>query len=61
MSKFKKTVGSLSFLTSKARITFTKLRQVFVKTLILHHFDPIYHIQIERDASGYAIDEVFNG
>ena len=46
------------FLISKARILFTQLRQAFVKTLILHHFNSEYHIRIETDTSGYAIDGV---
>ena len=52
--KSKKAIG-LDFLTPKARLAFTKLRQVFVKAPILHHFDLKRHIQIETDASGYAI------
>ncbi len=48
------------FLTPKARKTFTKLRQAFVKAPILNHFDPECHIQIETDASGYAICGIFN-
>ena len=38
LSKFKKTVES-DFLTSKARLTITKLNQVFIKALILYYFD----------------------
>ncbi len=45
-----------SFLISKARKAFTKLRQAFIKALILNHFDPEHHIQIKTDASGYVID-----
>ena len=41
--KSKKTIG-LDFLTLGARLAFTKLRQAFVKALILHHFDPECHI-----------------
>ena len=41
--KSKKTVGS-DFLTPGARLTFTKLREAFVKASILHHFDPERHI-----------------
>ena len=43
------------FLTFGARLVFTQLRQAFVETLILHHFDPEYNISIETDASSYAI------
>ena len=55
LSKSKKTVGSLDFLTPKARLVFTKLKQVFVKALILYHLDLEHHIWIKTDISGYAI------
>ena len=54
LSKSKKTVG-LDFLTSGAKLAFTKLRQAFLKAPILHHFDLERHIRIETDISGYAI------
>ena len=60
LSKFKKTIGSLDFLIFKAKLTFTKLKQAFLKVPILHHFDPECHIQIEIDVSGYAIDGVLS-
>ncbi len=53
VKNFKNQSGS--FLTFQARKAFTKLRQVFVEALILNHFDLERHIQIETDASGYAI------
>ena len=59
LSKSKKTVGS-DFLTPGAKLAFTKLRQAFLKTPILHHFNPKYHIQIETDISGYAIGGVLS-
>ena len=33
---------------------------MFVKTLILHHFDPESHIQIKTNASGYVIGGIPN-
>ena len=54
-----KTVGS-DFLTPGAKLAFTKLRQAFLKALILHHFNPERHIQIETDASGYTIGGVLS-
>ena len=60
LSKSKMMVKSLDFLISKARLMFTKLRQVFVKALILYHFDPKRHIRIEINKLGYAIDRVFS-
>ena len=52
-------VGS-DFFISKAKPTFIKLRQVFVKALILYYFYPECHIRIETDVSGYAIGGVFS-
>ncbi len=48
------------FLTPGARKAFTKLRQAFVKALILNHFDPKYYIQIETDVFTYAISRILN-
>ena len=49
-----------TFLTSKARKAFNRLKQVFTETPILRHFDPKCHIRIETNASGYAIRGVLN-
>ena len=43
-----------------AKLAFTKLRPVFLKTSIVYHFDPEHHIWIETDVSGYAIGGVLN-
>ena len=43
LSKSKKIIG-LAFLTLRARLAFTKLRQAFVKVVILLHFNPECHI-----------------
>ena len=58
LSKSKKMESG--FLTSGARMAFTKLRQAFIKVLILHHFDPKRHIRVETDISGYAIGGVLS-
>ena len=58
LSKSKKT--ELGFLTSGARMAFTKLRQVFIKSLIFHHFDLERHIWVETNVSGYAIGGIFS-
>ena len=58
LSKSKKTESG--FLISGARKAFTELRQAFIKTPILHHFDPERHIRVETDVSGYAIGGVFS-
>ena len=59
LSKSKKTVGS-DFLTPKTRLAFTKLRQPFVKALILHHFNPEYYIWVDTNELGYTISEVIS-
>ena len=46
---------SASFLIPKVRKALNKFRQAFVEALILNHFDPERHIQIETDSSDYAI------
>ena len=48
------------FLTLKARLALTKLRQAFVEAQIFHHFDPESHIWIKTDASSYAIGNGFS-
>ena len=58
LSKSKKTESG--FLSLGARKAFTKLRQAFIKTPILHHFDLECHIRVETDISGYAICGVLN-
>ena len=52
-------VGS-DFLTPRAKLVFTKLKQTIFKAPILHHFDPECHVRIETDVSGYAIGGVLN-
>ena len=50
--------GATGYLTPDAKRAFTQLRQAFTKAPILRHFDLECHIQIETDASGYAIGGV---
>ena len=59
LCKSKKTV-ILDFLTLRAKIAFTELRQAFFKAPILHHFDPEYYNRIEMNESGYAIGGVLS-
>ena len=59
LSKSKNILGS-DFFTPRAKLVFTKLRQVLIKTPILHHFDPKHHIQVETDVLGYTIGRVFS-
>ena len=59
-SKSKNTIGSLDFLTPRAKLAFTKLRQAFLKAPILYHLDPECHIWIKTDVSGYAISGVIS-
>ena len=55
-----KNSNGASYLTLETRLTFTQLRKVFTKAPILQHFDLECHIQIETNASSYAIDRVLS-
>ena len=57
--KSKEAIGSLNFLTFGARLAFNKLGQVYIKVLILHHFNQKCYIQIKMDALDYAIGGIF--
>ncbi len=59
-SKAKNLGQSRLFLTANARRAFIELKQAFVEALILNHFDPERHIQIETDASDYAIGGILS-
>ena len=48
------------FLIFGAKEAFSRLQKAFIKAPILRHFDPKRHIQIETNASGYAIDGVLS-
>ena len=50
-----KAADNSSFLTPKAKLPFSRLRQAFIEAPILHHFAPERYIWIETDSSGYAI------
>lgn len=50
----------MGFLTAETRLTFTKLRQAFIKTSFFLYFDPEYHIWIIMNVSGYAIGGVLS-
>ena len=52
--------STLDFLTPGAKLAFTKLRQVFLKALILYHFNPERHIRIETDKSDYVISGILS-
>lgn len=52
--------SELCFLTFKARLVFTKLRQAFIKASILHHFNSKYHIYIETNISNYTINRILS-
>ena len=56
-----KNLGQLgTFFTLIARQTFTKLKQIFIKALILNYFNLGHYIQIEADTFGYTIDRIFS-
>lgn len=48
------------FPTLGTRLAFGKLKQVFIKASIIHHFDPKYHIQVNIDILGYVIGRVLS-
>lgn len=48
------------FFIPRARLSFAKLRQTFIKALILYHFDAKCHIWIEINISGYIINRVLS-
>ena len=43
-----------------AKLTFTKLRQTFLKAPILYYFNPKCHIRIKKYVLGYAIDRILS-
>ena len=49
---------NFSFLISKVKLAFLRLRQAFTEASILHHFDLKRHIWIKTDASGYTIGDI---
>ena len=48
------------FLTPKARLAFTKPRQIFVKALILHYFDLEYNIWMKSDTFKNIICDILS-
>ena len=58
--KVKNLSFELEFFTFKARLVFTKLRQIFIKALIFHYFDSECHIQIKTNKSNYVISRVLS-
>ena len=55
-----KNLNGVGYLTPNAKKVFNYLLHTLTKTLILQHFDPECHIQIEIDASGYAIGGILS-
>ena len=60
LSNFNTKKNGPSFLTSDTRMAFNHLQLAFTKASILWHFNLECHIQIEIDASGYAISGVLS-
>lgn len=58
-SNLKPNIGTIIFFTFKAKITFIKLRQIFIKALIFLYFKLKYWIGIKIDISNYIIKRVF--
>ena len=59
LSKSKKKVESDFFILG-AKLAFIKLRQGFIKALILYHFDLKHYIHIKTNVSDYAINGVLS-
>ena len=57
---FKSKKTESDFFKSKAKTTFIKLRQTFIRAAILHHINPERHIRVEMNASSYAISGVLS-
>ena len=56
---FVQSFGS-SFLTFGAKQAFTKMKQTYIETPILYHFDSNSYILIETNISHYAIDGILS-
>ena len=52
--------GEPNFLTPNAKKAFNHLRLAFIEAPIFQYFDLESHIQIETDASGYAISRILS-
>ena len=48
------------FLTFETWQTFIKLKQVFIKVLILNHFDLEHYIFMKTNVSTYIISKIFS-
>ena len=59
-SRAKNLGQSDTFFIANARKAFTKLRQVFIKALILNLIDLERYIRIEINPLGYIIDRIFS-
>ncbi len=59
-TNFAKINSRTDFLTPKAKKTFIHLQKAFTEAPIQRHFDPERHIQIETDASEYAIGGILS-
>lgn len=57
---FNYTTGIFGYFIPKARLAFTKLKQIFTKASILYYFEANYYIYIKIDISGYAIKKIFD-
>ena len=53
-------VNNSSFLISKAKLAFLRLREAFTEDHFLHHHDPECYIRIKTDVSGYAIGDILS-
>ena len=57
---FKNINIGLGFLIPKTRLVFTKLKQVFIETLIYYYFYSKYYIRIEINIFEYVISKTLS-
>lgn len=50
----------LGFVILGARLIFAKLKQIFIKILILYYFDPQYYIDIKTIILDYTKSEILS-
>lgn len=53
-------MGKPMFLFFGTRKKFNQLQQAYIETLMFRYFDPETHIQIQTNASDYAIEGLFS-
>lgn len=55
-----KGANDFTFLISEVKLNILRLRQAFIKILILYHFNLACYIKIEIDGFGYVIGDILS-